>query len=314
MKNMYVMAVLIAMVVAACSNDEVTGQPDKSSSPIQILGNISGMNEQNSTRAIDTTWGTDDRIGVTVAENLSGNDVDAYINIQYRSESGNSFRAVNEGSTDNNIYLKGDAGYSLSAYYPYMGENKTLPGTDGVLTVNTKDEYQTTAKQPQIDFLFAQADDVHKGDPVEFTFAHKMTKVIFKFKAINGATLNDMTCYLTNLQLNGTFDVTTGVAAASSEPVDPKQELKLQVAKPAGDGQMIASIILLPQVIANDVLLEVKMNNETYTATLPAQELKAGWAHPHNVTFENPAMTIKKAEIEPWEVEDDKDVTASVTE
>jgi hypothetical protein len=32
------------------------------------------------------------------------------------------------------------------------------------------------------------------------------------------------------------------------------------------------------------------------------------------VTFENPAMTITKAEIEDWIVEDDKDVTASVTE
>ena len=36
--------------------------------------------------------------------------------------------------------------------------------------------------------------------------------------------------------------------------------------------------------------------------------------YPYNVTFENPAMTITKAEIEDWIVEDDKDVTASVTE
>lgn len=314
MKNMYAVAVMAAMVFASCGNDDVTGQPDQSSSPLQILGNISGMNEQPNSRAIDSAWGVDDRIGVTVEENISGNDVDNYVNIQYRSEGGNAFRAVNEGSTDNNIYLKGDGAYSLYAYYPYTGENKTLPGTEGILTVNTKDEFQTVDKQPQIDFLFAQVDGIRKGSPVEFTFAHKMTKVVFKFKAINGATLNDMTCRLINLQLDGTFNVTTGEATASAEPIDPKRELKFMVAKPDGDQQMTASIILLPQSIAEDVLLEVKMNDETYTATLPAQELKAGWAHPHNVTFENPAMTIKKAEIEPWEVEDDKDVTASVTE
>jgi hypothetical protein len=32
------------------------------------------------------------------------------------------------------------------------------------------------------------------------------------------------------------------------------------------------------------------------------------------VTFENPAMTIKTAEIADWVEEDEKDVTASVTE
>lgn len=314
MKNMYVMAILVAMIFAACSNDEVTGQLDQPSSPLRILGNIDGMNEQKNTRAADSAWGLDDRIGVTVAENPSGNDVDTYINIQYRSEEGNSFRAANEGSSDHNIYLKGDGAYSLTAYYPYTGENKTLPGTDGVLTVNTKDEYQSATKQSQIDFLFAQNDNVYKNAPVEFSFVHKMTKVIFKFKTVNGATLNDMTCYLTNLQLNGTFDVATGMAVASTASVDPKQELKIQVTKPADGEQMTVSIILLPQTIVSNVLLEVKMNNETYTATLPAQELKAGWAHPHNVTFENPAMTITKAEIEPWEVEEEKDVTASVTE
>lgn len=314
MKNMYAVVVMAAMVFASCGNDEVTGQPDQSSSPLQILGNISGMNEQPSSRAVDSAWGTDDRIGVTVAENLSGNDVDNYVNMQYRSEGGNAFRAVNEGSTDNNIYLKGDGTYTLSAYYPYTGENKSLPGAEGVLAVNTKDEFQTADKQPQIDFLFAETEGIRKGSPVEFTFGHKMTKVVFKFKAIKGATLNDMTCRLTNLQLDGTFNVTTGEATASAEPIDPRQELKIVVTKPVGDQEMTASIILLPQSIAENVLLEVKMNDETYTATLPAQELKAGWAQPYEVIFENPAMTIKKAEIEPWEVEDEKDVTASVTE
>lgn len=68
------------------------------------------------------------------------------------------------------------------------------------------------------------------------------------------------------------------------------------------------------QEMTESVLLEVRMNNETYTEYVPAQNLLAGHAYPYNVTFENPAMTIKTAEIADWVEEDEKDVTASVTE
>ena len=78
--------------------------------------------------------------------------------------------------------------------------------------------------------------------------------------------------------------------------------------------EMNVSIILFPQEMTESVLLEVRMNNETYTEYIPAQNLLAGHAYPYNVTFENPAMTIKTAEIADWVVESDKDVTASVTE
>ena len=310
MKNMYVMAVLMAGTFAACSNDEIGGKPDQASSPVEISGNISGMVSQPKARAVDAAWGAEDRIGVTVDENNSGNTVDNYINIQYRYETGNSFRVLNEGDTDNNIYLKGEAEYTLSGYYPYQGVNGTLPGDAGKLTVNTNGSFQTSSTQSSIDFLYASAIG-RNGQPVEFQFAHKMSKLVLNFEAKNGATLSDITYYLRNVKLEGTFDVKTGEASLAEVQTVSDPELKMMIKKPA-EGKMSSSVILIPQTISGNALLEVHMNNETYVAKIADLILKSGYSHPYNVTFENPAMTITKAEITPWTEEEEKDVTASV--
>ena len=316
MKNMYLAAAMVVSLVFSACSDEESGKADRAYKPIEIFGNINEVvNNVQETRAVGATWGSDDRIGVTVetdADNATANAVDTYINIQYRNEAGGAFRVVNEGSTDNNIRLKGEGEFTLNAYYPYQGTNGTLPGTEGVIAKTISGADQATDKQSQIDFLFAKATGVRAEAPVTFDFSHKMTKIILKFKATNGATLNNMKVYLKSLQLEGSFDVNTGVAVAKSGAT-PNSELSMYIVKPA-EGEMTASIILFPQDMPEKVLLEVRMNDETYTQYMPVQNLESGHAYPYNVTFENPAMTITRAEIEDWIVEEDKDVTASVTE
>ena len=114
------------------------------------------VNNVQETRAVGAAWGSDDRIGVTVEadeDNATANAVDTYINIQYRNETGGSFRVVNEGSTDNNIRLKGEGEFTLNAYYPYRGANGTLPGTEGGLQNNQRsrpDNRQTAANRLSI--------------------------------------------------------------------------------------------------------------------------------------------------------------------
>ena len=105
------------------------------------------VNNVQETRAVGAAWGSDDRIGVTVEadeDNATANAVDTYINIQYCNETGGSFRVVNEGSTDNNIRLKGEGEFTLNAYYTYQGANGTLPGTEGVIAKTISGADQTT--------------------------------------------------------------------------------------------------------------------------------------------------------------------------
>ena len=139
MKNMYLAAVmLVSLAFSACS-DEESGKADRAYKPIEIFGNIDEVldNVQKS-RAVGAAWTTDDRIGVTVEadeNNATPNAVDTYINIQYRNENGNAFRVVNEGSTDNNIRLKGEGEFTLNAYYPYQGEKSNVTGASARIPV-----------------------------------------------------------------------------------------------------------------------------------------------------------------------------------
>ena len=186
MKNMYLAAAMVVSLAFSACSDEESGKADRAYKPIEIYGNINEVvNNVQETRAVGAAWGSDDRIGVTVEadeDNATANAVDTYINIQYRNETGGSFRVVNEGSTDNNIRLKGEGEFTLNAYYPYQGANGTLPGTEGVIAKTISGADQTTDKQPQIDFLFAQATGVRAESPVTFDFSHKMTKIILKLK------------------------------------------------------------------------------------------------------------------------------------
>lgn len=315
MKNMYLAVAMIAsLAFAACSEDE-TGKADRAYQPIKIFGNINDVSNVQNTRATNTAWSENDCIGVTVdtpEENASGNGVDIYTNIQYQNAGGNAFRVVNSGSTDNNIRLKGEGDFSLSAYYPYTGENGALPETEGIISKKISGTDQSAANQPSIDFLYAKVTGIPAESPVTFAFSHQMAKIVLKFKATNGATLNDMKVYLKSLRLEGTFNVITGEASAKPEAT-PNSELVVGVVKPT-ESEMTASLILFPQEMSEDVLLEVRMNGETYTQKIPAQTLESGHAYPYNVTFENPAMTITKAGIQDWIVENEKDITASVTE
>ena len=119
MKNMYLAAAMVVSLAFSACSDEESGKADRAYKPIEIYGNINEVvNNVQETRAVGAAWGSDDRIGVTVEadeDNATANAVDTYINIQYRNETGGSFRVVNEGSTDNNIRLKGEGEFTLNA-------------------------------------------------------------------------------------------------------------------------------------------------------------------------------------------------------
>ena len=280
MKNMYLAAAIIAsLAFAACSEDE-TGKADRAYQPIEIFGNINDVSNVQNTRATNTAWSENDCIGVTVdtpEENASGHAVDVYTNIQYQNAGGNAFRVVNSGSTDNNIRLKGEGEFSLCAYYPYTGENGALPETEGIISKKISGTDQSSAKQPSIDFLYAKATGIRAESPVTFAFSHQMAKIVLKFKATNGATLNDMKVYLKSLRLGGTFNVITGEAVAKPEAT-PNSELVVDVVKPAeGEEQSrmkpyvlenpregyVASfcMLMIPQDVSGKLLFEVNLKD-----------------------------------------------------
>lgn len=297
MRNMYLLATFALLLFAGCSDDDYSGK-DLAGTLAQIHGTINEV----ATRAAETSWTDGDCIGITV---VSGNET----NIKYQqSGTGGEFTVVNGEGEDNAIYLKGSTGVTLNAYYPYTGENGTAPG---MLVVNTGRDKQTTAMQPTIDYLFATATGSRTEPAVNFTFDHKMSKLVFVFIAEEGTTLSGIQYTLNGLTLDGTFDTATGQTQTGASTTD----LTMNVAHP-GSGSMVSSLILLPQDVA-EVQMELEMAGRYYTSSIEDLFMVPGYEYTYNVRIssgggtEIPKLTISQSTINPWTKETEKDITAT---
>jgi len=296
MKNMYLMATLALLIFAGCSDDEYSGK-DLPGTKAEIRGTINEL----ATRASETSWTDGDCIGITV---VSGSD----INIKYQASGADgAFSPVNGEGEDNTIYLKGSTGVTLNAYYPYTGENGTAPGA---IAVNTARDKQTAAEQPKIDFLFATGEGSRTSSTVNFSFDHKMSKLVFVFIAGDGTTLAGLKYTLSSLKLNGTFNTDTGEAQTGGTAED----LAMNVALP-GSGSMVSSLILLPQDI-DELNMELEMSGKFYSSKIEDLYMIKGYEYTYNVTINSadgeniPTLTITAASINPWTKEDEKNITA----
>lgn len=296
MKNIYLMATLALLLFAGCSDEEYSGK-DLPGTIAEIRGTINEL----VTRASETSWAEGDCIGITV---VSGND----INIKYQaSGTSGAFLPVNAEGEDNTIYLKGSTGVTLNAYYPYTGENGTAPG---IIAVNTASDKQTASEQPKIDFLFATGEGSRVSSTVNFSFDHKMSKLVFVFIAGEGTTLAGLQYTLSGLKLNGTFNTDTGEALTSGSAED----LAMNVTLP-GSGSMLSSLILLPQDI-EELGVELEMDGKFYNSKIEDLYMIPGYEYTYNVTINSadgeniPTLTITAASINPWEKENEENITA----
>lgn len=211
MKKIFIFAAA-ALIFAACDSNE--DNPAVSSEAAKIYATIG---ESAVSRAVDTTWNKGDRIGIS---STVGDMAGPYINLEYTTKDGDG---KFEG-TDLFFYKP----MTLTAYYPFTGDEGTAPGTNGLIEASVRPENQTAAKQTGFDFLWdSQTGFTAKNPYVNFTFAHKMSKVTFTFQSSDpvfdeetnvqlseGVDVSTLVRYtISGLGLEGTFNTATGVCA-----------------------------------------------------------------------------------------------------
>lgn len=173
MKKIYIFAALATLSLAACDNND---NPDATSDALNITATIG---ESTLTRATDQKWDPGDQIGIS--STVSG-VVGPYVNVKYTTSDGSG-----NFSGDRLFYYKP---MTLMAYYPYTGEKGTAPGANGIISADTRIGNQSADTQPLIDFLWDSKTNENQKDfsaskpDVTFTFAHKMSRLTFKFKGI----------------------------------------------------------------------------------------------------------------------------------
>lgn len=231
---------------------------------------------------------------------------------------------------------------TLTAYYPFTGAEGTAPGTNGVIKAITSAENQVSDKQPGIDFLWDCKTGVNKQDfsvsnpNVNFTFAHKMSKLSFTFLSSKefwengvlvskGVDVSTMISYeIAGLGIEGTFDITKGVCAI--DETKGRQGLKITFPKdtPEMEKREFPSLIVFPQQkpsggdfilhITTDELNEDETAHQKYKCALRFTDnvIKAGCHYKFTIQVTKYGLIVGDLSIEPWVSAPEKFITATI--
>lgn len=306
-----------AFALASCENndDNIVSSQEQ----LRITATIG----ESVSRAKDTEWGQGDCIGIS---STIGPAAVPYINLKYTTEGDGKFK----GATL--FYYKP---MTLTAYYPFTGTEGEAPG---LIKADTGADNQTPERQPLIDFLWDSKTNQDQQDfsadkaEVNFTFAHKMSKLMFAFKgsreemddgSVMEVKVSDIVAYeIEGLVMNGTFDPATGICAIDNDA--EKKRLRIDIQKGSvEDGTPRFPLIVFPQKPGNkDVKLHVYtdelVDNPGYlqhyvcTLTFGDGELKPGNSYKYTIQVTKVGLKLGDLKIDDWNKEREVNLTASI--
>lgn len=310
MKSRLILTSLLALSLAACTNENGPMTPADGEVAAQIVADINHV----ATRASGTTWSPNDEIGISTVD---GTKTD-YTNIPYKYD-GTTFKP--SGAT---IYFQSPEEVTFNAYYPFSG----TAGTSAGIIIKTIDA-EAQKNLPDIDFLFAQGAKADKTNPVVYfmdksedngednSFHHRMSMIAIEFSEGDDMAFADgrlQSYTLKGLVLEGTFNTESGEAKTT----DGKQaaDLTISIENPTVDNKIFAAapVILFPQTPAyakegtptdGKIGLEVTVEDETYRTTLTIPDgktaLEAGCCYTFPVTVKKTGLSVGTAEITDWD-------------
>lgn len=301
MKIKYLLAAAIASGLAACSSDGPADTRTGRDNTALFTGSIEGAR----TRAYDQTWESADQIGIT---GTTGSETYTNIAYKYAGSGDEAFTAAAD-----KIYYKDDSEVQFTAYYPW---DESLTAATAI----TADTWGQAA-QKTFDFLHATATG-SKGVPVNFTFVHKMAKLVLTVKAGEDVAYGDVenaVCSLENFLHEGTFDRATGTATATGNPgvmwafansAEPDHNTPT-VAKDQAKKAVAYTLILFPQAFpsaegnltftaataGNGFSAEIDLSKVPGNVT---NELKPGTQYNITINLNKTGLTVGTSTISKW--------------
>lgn len=304
-KILFYSMALAAMTLASCSSDDNQGATENNAK----AGFSAIIAGQPQTRAYDMSWENGDAIGIT---GTTGGTT--YTNVKYATANGDGNFAVATAGSD--IYYQDNNAVTFTAYYPW----NDIPAN--TITADT----WAQADQKSFDFLWSQASGSKANPNVAFTFAHKMAKVVITIR--KGADVSFDEVKAAKLSLDGflhegTFDVSTGAAAASGNASvmwqfagnTTKTSYNAPLATNTTAETVAYTLIMFPQEFAAILPLTAELtgmqsfstNLDFTTANTNAgdaaakNEWVAGRQYNINVTLNKTSITVNGCTISQWE-------------
>ena len=307
MKN-YILLAAAALTLGACSNDD----ENLNNGPIEAR--ITAGVSTPDTRAINNKWEADE-IGVMVTSAPTSNMEDLYKNVKYTTTASDASAANFTAEAGKGIFFQ-DANETVTfaAYGPYQpSEANALPGTDGVISDITTEHQSTRETQKAFDYIYASGATASRSTPtVQFSngnaFSHKMARLIiivqtsredgFKAEEVTGGTYS-----LSGLNHEGTFNVTTGVAAATANPETKAADWSLtdNSLKTEEETQVTFTSILYPQTLSGALTFKAVIGGQTYVNNQDIKPaLEAGYSYTYTITTKKTGLELSGCTIEDW--------------
>lgn len=308
-----------AVLFAACSNDDENTGANNGLVEARITANLSGP----LTRAVGTNWNAD-HIGVMVTDAPNSNMEGLYRNVEYSTSSTGATADFSAGTGQGIFFQDATETVTFSAYAPYQttADNATLPGTNGVINVDTENS-NTPTGQESIDFLFAQgatgsrqnntisfSDETPEtsGDDDDHSFHHMMSQLNIVFQTSTTAGFNatdifDATSFnLGGLIHTGTFSVTNGGATATGEAVASWDITACNYDDDTDNNTRTYSLILLPQSLAAPLTVAVVIGGQTYSNSNAINPtLEAGKSYTYTITVTKTGLVVSGCTITGWD-------------
>ncbi len=238
-----ILAAAALLAAAACTNDDNDVAVDNNAPVAARI--TAGMADaaaatpaakagQPGTRAVGARWNRDN-IGVVVLKSPGSDMTTRYRNARYATTSTGTSAEFAPADAANTIYFADSAEpVEFWAYAPYQPSATpgTLPGTDGVITIDFTRQ-ATAEEQEALDFIVStNGATASKSSPIvrftrvdpthDYSFVHIMSRLVLKIEtpAANGfdpADVNRISgISLNGLCTGGTFDVKTTDPATGS--------------------------------------------------------------------------------------------------
>lgn len=313
-------SILATAALTACHNDEnISNGTDHGAASF-----TASINGPQVTRAYDTSWDANDRIGIT---GKSGDT--QYTNVAYETLSADGKFTVVPPSTE--IYYQDDAVVTFTAYYPYTENGNLAEGTK--ITADTK----LQGDQKKFDFLHATATGSKANSEVSFSFTHRMAKVsltIHKGSGVEFSEVKAAALALQGFKNNGSFDITSGEATATGDALtsswtfagNTDETNNNAPSSTNNEGETVTyTLILFPQAFDAALPFSATLTDrQTFNAEIDftaantdagdvptGNYLTAGRQYNLSVTLNKTGITVDGCSIEQWQTANGGNVDAN---
>lgn len=303
----FIAAALGFMTLTGCSNQDDGPEVETNRACPNFTATIG---DNTKTRAFDTSWDENDEIGITGVKRTN-----VCYHVKKDDLTAGKFTAKNHGE---DIYFQNEDVEDFIAYYPWnnIDENAKAISADTRVQPNQK----------KFDFLWAKASGKKDEPNVAFSFAHRMAKVVFTVKPGNGMSYEEVK--KAGLSLNGfrhagTFDVTTGEAAATGEALDSwkfTDDKNISSCTTNNDNEKVVvfTFIFFPQKFDNELAFLGELNlpegkeyhlrasidftsaNREKDGAAAKNELVAGRQYNLSLTLHKTEITVADCVIASW--------------